>query len=117
MNSNNTLNQLLLIQSLDNISRPQVHQNWVPSVFNLVVESLDLAKRTLQSVPLRGVLLTSLGDGDGVREGGVVAPELQFGEGGAASEEVEDGAYDGVLLLGELDARGSLNVFGLDVEV
>ena len=99
MNSNNTLNQLLLIQPLDNISRPQIHEYRVPRILNLVVEPLNLTKRTLQPVPLRGVLLTSLGDGDGVREGGVVAPELQFGQRGAAGEEVEDGAYDGVLLL------------------
>ena len=64
-----------------------------------MVESLNLAKRTLQPVPLCGVLLAALGNGNGVREGGVVAPELQFGERGAAGEEVENGAYDGVLLL------------------
>lgn len=42
----------------------------------------------MQSVPLRFVLGTPDGFGDGVFEDAVVGPELEFLEGGAAGEEL-----------------------------
>lgn len=78
MDSDHTADNLLLVDTLDDISRLQVHQDWVPSILNTVVLSLDLTERTLQSVPLRLVLLTTLGDGDRVLERRVVAPESKL---------------------------------------
>ena len=81
-----------------------------------MVLSLDLAERTLQSIPLRLVLLTSLSDGDGVFEGGIVAPEGKLLQGRAAGEEIEDRADNGLLLRGKRYTGGGLNVCVLDLE-
>lgn len=67
--------------------------------------------------PLRLKLLPSLCAGDRVLEGGVVFPELELLEGGSAGEEVEDAADDGLLVVVELDAWGSLNVRVFDLVV
>ena len=64
---------------------------------------------------MRFELLAALGFGDGVLEGGVVGPHAHFGEGGSAGEEVEDGAYNGALFVGEGDAGGGFDVGVLDV--
>ena len=70
----------------------------------------------MEAIPLRLELFAALGEGDGVLEFGVVGPELEFGEAGAAGEEVEDGAYEGFLVGGEVDARGGVDVFVFDLE-
>ncbi len=88
MNGNNALNRLLLANPLDYISALQVHQDRVAGVGDLVAELLDLREGLLQTVPLRGVAVTSCGDGEGIREGGVVAPESEFLERGFPGEEV-----------------------------
>lgn len=97
MNSNNALNRLLLPNPLNHIPRLQIHQYRVPRVLYLVVQTFNLAECGLEAVPLCGVAVAPGRDCDGVGEGGVVAPEGEFGERRAAREEVEDGAYDGVL--------------------
>ena len=53
-----------------------------------MVQALDFREGGLQSVPLRFVLGTPDGFGDGVFEDAVVGPELEFFEGGAAGEEL-----------------------------
>jgi len=66
---------------------------------------------------LRRILLPALGDGDGILEDAVVVPELELLERGTASEEVEDGAYDGLLVVVEGDTGGGLDAVDvLDVE-
>ena len=42
------------------------------------METLDFGERGLETVPLGFVLLTANGFGDGVFEGAVVGPELEF---------------------------------------
>lgn len=98
MNSHHTADNLFLIDSLNHIPRLEIHQNRVTRILNTMMLSLDLTERALQPVPLRLVLLAALGDGDRVLERGVVAPEREFSERGAAGEEVEDRANDGLLL-------------------
>ncbi len=53
-----------------------------------MAELLDLGEGLLQAVPLCGVAVTACGDGKGIREGGVVAPESEFLERGFPGEEV-----------------------------
>lgn len=86
MDRNDALDRLLLVDTLDDISRLQVHQNRVPRILDLMVQTLDLAERGLQAIPLRRVLVTTGGDGDGIGECGVVAPESELGKRRAASE-------------------------------
>lgn len=43
----------------------------------------DLGEGCLQTVPLRRVLLTAFGDGEGVGEGRIVNPDGKFFDGGA----------------------------------
>jgi hypothetical protein len=116
MDSNQTLDSLLLSNPLDNIPRLEVHQNRVPSVLDAVVQALDLAKRSLQPVPLRGVLVAAFGNGDVVGEGRVVAPERELRQRRPPCEEVQHRADDCALRVGEADAGGGLDVLGLDVE-
>ena len=56
-----------------------------------MVETLDLGEGGLETVPLRFVLCTADGFGDGVFEGAVVSPELEFFKRGAACEELRMG--------------------------
>jgi len=114
---NFTINSLLLINPLYNIASPQIHGDGVAAGSDFVVQSLDLGECGLQTVPLRFVLLTADGFGDGVFKGAVVGPELEFFEGGAACEEVKDAAYEGFLSLVERDAAGRFYVGVFDVEV
>jgi hypothetical protein len=116
MDSNHTLNSLLFSNPLDNISRLEVHQNRVSGILDAVVQALNLAKRSLQPVPLRGVLVAALGDGDVVGEGRVVAPERELRQRRPPREQVQHRAYDCALRVGEADAGGGLDVLGLDVE-
>jgi hypothetical protein len=90
MNSNHTAHDLLLVDALNHIPRLEVHQDRVTRILNTVVLPLDLAERALQPIPLRLILLAALGNCDGVFKRGVVAPESELLEGGAAGEEVED---------------------------
>ena len=53
-----------------------------------MMETLDLGEGGLETVPLRLVLCTANGFGDGVFEGAIVGPELEFLKGGAACEEL-----------------------------
>ena len=97
MNGNNTLNRLLLVNPLNYISCSQIHQYRIPRILNLMIQALDLAKRRLQTIPLSSIAIAACGNGDRVGESCVVAPESEFGKRGAAGEEVEDRAYDGLL--------------------
>jgi len=117
MNRHHTLNRLFLVNALDHISGLQIHQNRVPGICHLVVQTLNLAERLLQPVPLCSKFVAAGSDGEWVGECGIVSPEREFGERGAAREEVEDGADNGLLLVGEGDAGGGGDVFGFDVEV
>lgn len=66
-----------------------------------MMETLDLGECGLQTVPLRFVLCAADGFGDGVFEGAVVGPELEFFEGGAAGEELgDDGLVVGIYEVG-----------------
>lgn len=116
MDSDNTANNLLLSDPLDNIPCLQVHQDRVPCILYTVMLSLNLTERALQPVPLRLILFTALCDGNGVLEGRVVAPESEFLQRGTAGEEIEDRADDSLLLRGEGNAGcgGDVDVF--DVE-
>jgi len=80
-------------------------------------KSLDLAECRLEPIPLSLVLLAALGDCERVCELGVILPELELGERRASSEQVEDGADDGSLVLAEVDPGSRLNVLGLDVQL
>lgn len=53
-----------------------------------MVQALDFGKGRLEAVPLGFVLGATLGDGDGIFESGIVGPEGEFLEGGAAGEEL-----------------------------
>ena len=117
MNEHLTRNRLLLAQPLHHISCLQIHLDRIAITFHLVVEALDLGEGGFETVPLGFVLGAAGGDGDGVGEGGVVGPELEFGERGAAGEEIEDGAYDGFLLGGEGDGGGGVDVGVFDFEI
>jgi hypothetical protein len=52
-------------------------------------EPLDLGEGCLQTVPLRGVLLTAFGDGEWFGEDRVVSPEGELFDKRAAGEELE----------------------------
>ena len=65
---------------------------------------------------MRLVLLTALSNGDGVFEGGIVAPEGELLQGRADGEEIEDRADDGLLLRGKRYTGGGLDVCILDLE-
>lgn len=116
-NLNLRINLLLLPNPLDHIPRAQTHLDRIPIILHLMTQAFDLRESGLQTVPLRFVLLAALRDGEGVGEEGVVFPERELGERGPAGEEVEDGADDGLLLLGELDTRGGFDVGRLDLEL
>ena len=66
---------------------------------------------------MRLILLPALRYGDRVRKDAIVGPKLEFFERRAPCEEVEDGADDGLLVVGEGDAGGGLDLVDvLDVE-
>lgn len=67
--------------------------------------------------PLSLVLLAAIGYSDWVFKSRFVVPKLELGERRTASEEVEDAANDGLLLAAETDARRSLDVGVLNVQV
>jgi len=108
---------LLRTQPLDHISRIKVHLNRIAIALHLMPKSLDLAECRLEPIPLSLVLLAALGDCERVCELGVILPELELGERRASSEQVEDGADDGSLVLAEVDPGSRLNVLGLDVQL
>ena len=58
-----------------------------------MVEALDFGKGGLEAVPLGFVFGAAGGDGDGVFECGIVGPEGEFFEGGAAGEELKKGNW------------------------
>jgi hypothetical protein len=116
MNSNHTAHDLLLVDALNHIPRLEVHQDRVTRILNTVVLPLDLAECALKPIPLRLILLAALGNCDGVFKRGVVAPESELLEGGAAGEEVEDWTDNGLLFWGERYAGGGGDVGVLDVE-
>jgi len=67
--------------------------------------------------PLRLILLPALRNRDRVSKDAIVGPKLEFFERRAPCEEVEDGADDGLLVVGERDAGGGLDLVDvLDVE-
>lgn len=66
---------------------------------------------------MRFVLLAAFGDAERVDEFAVIFPELELGERRAAGEEVKDGTDQGLLLLGENDARGRSHVLIVDLEL
>lgn len=107
---------LLLADALDHVSCLEVHFDGVAGARNLVVQALDFRESGLKAVPLRLELLAALGNGQRVREGGIIFPELQFGERRATSEEVEDAAYECLLVVGERDAGAGLDVCVLNLE-
>src|SRR5690242_2597548 len=112
MDRHNTLNRLLLVNPFDDIPRPQIQQDRIPSIRHLVAQPIDRAERLLQAIPLRGVAVAASRDGQWIGEGSVVAPEREFLEGGTARKEVEDGGDESLLVAGEGDARGGLDVSG-----
>ena len=67
-------------ESLDLVSRLQIHHNGVACIRDLVTESLNLREGCLETVPLRFEFLAPGGSGDRVDELPIVFPELQFGE-------------------------------------
>ncbi len=81
-----------------------------------MVLSLDLTERALQSIPLRLILLATLGDSDGVFESRIIAPEGKLLQRRATSKEIKNRANNGLLLRGERDAGCGLDVSVFDVE-
>ena len=71
----------------------------------------------LDTHPLCLVLLPALGNGDGVLEDAIVSPESHLLQAGSASEEVEDGADESLLVVGKIHARRGLDVGTLELEV
>lgn len=116
MDGNNALNRLLDIDTLNRILGLHIHQDRIPRIRNLVAQALDLAKRCLQTIPLGGKAVSAGRDGERISERCIVTPEREFLERGPSGEEVEHGAYDGLLLFRERDAGACLDVCCLDVE-
>ena len=128
---------MLLVDTLYDIARPQIHGDGVPAGSDFVMETLDLGEGGLEPVPLGFVLLTANGFGDGVFESAIVGPELKFLEGWAACKELGYGlvmgidevrlemdssyvkyaAYKGFLLFIKRDAARGFYVGVFDVEV
>jgi len=99
MDGDQTLDCLFLSNTLHHVPRFQIEQYGVPSIFHAVMETLDLGKGGLQTVPLGGKTVTAGSDGQGVCERGIVAPEGKLWKRRPTGEEVQDGADDGALLL------------------
>ena len=71
----------------------------------------------LDTHPLCLILLPALSDGDGVLEDTVVSPKGHLLQAGSASEEVEDGADERLLIVGKVHARRGLDVGALELEI
>lgn len=106
--------RLLGPQPLDRVPGLQVHLDGVAAAGDAARQALDLAEHGGQAVPLRLVLAAALGDGEGVDERGVVGPEGELAEAGAAGEEVEHAAGQELLGGGEGDAGGGGDVCRFD---
>lgn len=65
---------LLFTNAFDDVTRTQVHGDWVATRSDFVVEALNLGEGSLEAVPLRFVLLAAYGFGDGVFEDALVIP-------------------------------------------
>jgi hypothetical protein len=126
------------VDALDDVARLHVHGDGVAGGGDGVGEALDFGEGLLETVledllapcfffsithsqfktyPLWFILLPTLRNRDWVRKDAIVRPKLQLLEGRAAGEEVEDGADDGLLVVGEGDAGGGLDLVEvLDVE-
>ena len=86
---NLALDLVLRAEALHLIHRLEVDLDRVPGAHDGRGEALDLAECGDEAVPLRGVLLAALGDGERVGEGRGVGPEGEFLEGGGAGEELD----------------------------
>ena len=67
--------------------------------------------------PLCLKLLASLGLSDGVLEDTVISPKSELLLARSSSHQVEDGADKRLLIIVEVNARGSLDVGALELEV
>ena len=65
---------LLFANTLHDIAGTHVHRDWVTAGCDFVMEALNLRKGSLETVPLRLVLLAAYGFGDGVLENTLVIP-------------------------------------------
>ena len=110
MNHDLTLNHLLLVDPLHHISSLHIHLDRISTTRDLMAQSLDLAERGLETIPLRLVLLAALRDAERVDELAVIGPEVEFLRGGSAGEEIEGAAYEGLLALAQGDAGGGVDV-------
>ena len=117
VNGDNTANNLLLPNPLNHISCFQVHQYRVSRILHTMMLSLNRTERALQSIPLRLILLAALSDGDRIFKGCVVAPESELLQRWTASKEVKNRADNGLLLGGEGNAGGGVDVGIFDFEV
>ena len=99
MDRHKTLNSLLFVDALDDISCLHVYQDRVSGILDLVVQALDLAERRLQPIPLRGVLVAALSDGDVVSERRIIAPKRKLLQRWTACEQVEHGADNRALVV------------------
>lgn len=80
-------------------------------------KTFDFRESNLETIPLRFVLLAAFSDAERIYELAVILPELELGERGTAGEEIEDGADQGLLALGELDSRCGFDVCVFDLEL
>ena len=65
---------LLFADTLDDVTRAQVHGDRVAARGDFVVEALDFGEGGLQAVPLGFVLLAADGFGDGIFEDALIVP-------------------------------------------
>lgn len=76
-----------------------------------------MAVLSSNTYPLGFILLPSFGDSDRIGEYSIVLPELQLRERRSTSEEVQHGGNNGPLVTAELNARRSLNVSALELQL
>lgn len=88
VDAHDAVDDLLLLDALDDVLVAELELDGVAGGRDAVALQLDGAEQRGQAVELRRVLGVALGDGQRVREGGVLVPEAEVPEGRVASEEL-----------------------------
>lgn len=86
--AHDAVDDLLLLDALDDVLVAELELDGVAGGRDAVALQLDGAEQRGQAVELRRVLGVALGDGQRVREGGVLVPEAEVLEGRVASEKL-----------------------------
>ena len=86
------VNGLFLVDTLDHISRTQIHGDGVAGGSDFMVQAFNFAECGLKTVPLWLELLAPFGFGDRILKYTVISPKLEFLKRGAACKKLDNGS-------------------------